>query len=81
MISIRQKATVLASTMPLSDNDGEADAEELTLTEMIAKKREENAKLEAFMASHEYQLACHAAVQANKLEIALEDDKSGGTSE
>lgn len=59
--------------MPPSDSDEEAEVQGWPLTETVRKRREENAKLKAFMASEDYQLACQAAVRASRLEFKLKE--------
>ncbi|KAG6359034.1 hypothetical protein INS49_012554 [Diaporthe citri] len=48
------------------------------MTKMIQRVTRERARLEVVKATNEYQLACHHAVRANRLEFELEDVNIGG---
>ncbi|KAK7706006.1 hypothetical protein SLS63_014064 [Diaporthe eres] len=64
--------------MPPPDNGEEAETREWSIAEDFRRWQEEMARLEVVKASGEYQLACHLAVRANRLEYELEDGKNGG---
>lgn len=64
--------------MPPSDNGKEAETQEWSIMEDFQRWREEMARLEVIKATDEYQLACHLAVRANRLEFEMEDGKNGG---
>ncbi|KAI7774291.1 hypothetical protein LA080_008999 [Diaporthe eres] len=64
--------------MPPSDDGEEAETQKWSIKADFQRWREEMARLEAVKATGQYQLACHLAVRANRLEYELEDGKNDG---